>query len=429
MAPMTTSISVNAGQLQLPSARRHEVVERKGLGHPDTIADLVADQFSFLYSRYCLTTFDQVLNHAIDKLTLVGAATRVRMGGFEVIEPVNILLIGNVTPSVASTRIPINDIFHEAVESVMSFCLGDASILRHTNLITYNTFSSAADRSRNFYLPDSMSQAREIMNGERHSNDTVFCTGFASPTPLEELAVELELAVTSPRSRPQWPSVGTDVKVLALRRGDGIDVTMCIPVHPGAATTKQQYEMALGPVREKLAGLMCARGFSAANLTVNTKDGLGGMYLAPFGSSLGKSDCGAVGRGNRHQGFISAFRPVNIEAPSGKNPLHHAGRLYTIAAQRIADAIARTCRVNAEVTIVARNGDPLTHPQAVSIELDDDGHTEVVRGIAGAVINGLIEISNELVVTDPLIAYMAAVDHHAAAFPAPPIKEATRAAG
>ena len=34
-----------------------EVVERKGIGHPDTLADLVAEMFSKKYIEYCLNEF------------------------------------------------------------------------------------------------------------------------------------------------------------------------------------------------------------------------------------------------------------------------------------------------------------------------------------------------------------------------------------
>src|SRR5438105_4413941 len=110
---------VTSRPLATPGDRAFEVVERKGLGHPDTMADLVGDQFSFAYSRFCLESFGQVLNHAVDKATLIGASTRVYPGGYEVIQPATALLIGNVTPALGSKRIPVHDLFREAVLSVV----------------------------------------------------------------------------------------------------------------------------------------------------------------------------------------------------------------------------------------------------------------------------------------------------------------------
>jgi S-adenosylmethionine synthetase len=39
-----------------------EVVERKGSGHPDTLADGVAEAISRAYSRYCLDAFGAILS-------------------------------------------------------------------------------------------------------------------------------------------------------------------------------------------------------------------------------------------------------------------------------------------------------------------------------------------------------------------------------
>ena len=46
-----------------------EVVERKGIGHPDSLADILAESFSNDYSLYCLENFGTVLNYWFDKVT------------------------------------------------------------------------------------------------------------------------------------------------------------------------------------------------------------------------------------------------------------------------------------------------------------------------------------------------------------------------
>ncbi|SDT83348.1 methionine adenosyltransferase [Streptomyces sp. TLI_053] len=395
--------SSTTDQFVSPARRRFEVVERKGIGHPDTMADLIAEQFSYLYSSYCRTAFGQVLNHAVDKVTLIGASTKVRLGGFTVIEPAEILLIGKITPGVASERVPVHDLLRTAVDQVVRFSLPDDEILRHTNLVVRNTFSSAVDRPENFYLPDSRTQAHRIGTEELGANDTVFCTGSAGRSPLEELVLRLELAVTAPAARSAWSSVGTDVKVMAVRCGDDVDVTMCVPVDPRAVTERADYEKALGVVTEALTEVVAGSGFPVARLHVNTKDVDGGLYLAPFGTSFGKSDCGAVGRGNRHEGFIAAFRPANVEAPAGKNPLHHAGKLYTLAAQRIADDIHRTLARDSAVAVVARNGAPLTEPAYVHVDFDGGAaEAEAAEVIAAQVIAGIPAISEALITRDPV---------------------------
>lgn len=56
------------------------IVERKGWGHPDTLADHLAERLSRTYSRYTLERFGAVLHHNFDKLGLLGGASEVRYG-------------------------------------------------------------------------------------------------------------------------------------------------------------------------------------------------------------------------------------------------------------------------------------------------------------------------------------------------------------
>ena len=70
-----------------PDQMPYDVAERKGIGHPDSLADLVADRFSKAYSTACLDAHGVILNHWVDKVTLVGAAARVSYGGFTIDRP------------------------------------------------------------------------------------------------------------------------------------------------------------------------------------------------------------------------------------------------------------------------------------------------------------------------------------------------------
>jgi len=335
---------------------------------------------------------------------LVGASTRIHLGKFEVIEPATVMLIGKITPAVGADRIPIYKILSTAVERVAAFTLRDASITADMNLTIHNSFSAPLDRPMSFYFPESATEARHIVETERGANDTVFCTGFAGLSPLEQLTMEVELAVTAPSNRAVWPAaIGTDVKVMAVRHNLDVDLTVCIPADPRFIHSAADYAHAIGAVASGLRQLVQRSPFPDAKLHINTKDSDGGMYLAPFGTSLGKSDCGAVGRGNRSVGFIAAYRPTNIEAPSGKNPLHHAGRLYTVAAQRLAEAIHLKCGLDCAVSIVARNGEHLASPAFVNIDIcADNADLSVPRRVAAETIAAIDEISANLIHTDPI---------------------------
>ena len=87
-----------------------EVVERKGLGHPDTICDALAEGFSRRLCREYLDRFGTILHHNVDKVLLVGGQAAPAFGGGKVIEPIAIYLAGRAVAEVGETRIPMREI-------------------------------------------------------------------------------------------------------------------------------------------------------------------------------------------------------------------------------------------------------------------------------------------------------------------------------
>jgi S-adenosylmethionine synthetase len=66
---------------------------------------------------------------------------------------------------------------------------------------------------------------------------------------------------------------------------------------------------------------------------------LGGTYLSLLGTSAEDADSGQVGRGNRVNGLIAMNRPMGTEATTGKNPVSHVGKIYSVLAHRLARQI------------------------------------------------------------------------------------------
>jgi S-adenosylmethionine synthetase len=226
-------------------------------------------------------------------------------------------------------------------------------------------------------------------------------------------AAWLETLVNATDFRDRHPMVGSDVKVMVARIGDEIDVTAAIPVHPHLVGSWQDYRDQLAYVEGALAGDLKAyleaggRG-GAIRLHLNTKDSPGRAYLAPFGTSLGKGDCGAVGRGNRSSGVIEPLRPAGCEAPAGKNPVHHGGKIYTALAREAARRIHRETGRFAEVTIAARNGAPLDDPAYVLIALAGDVRTALraaAERIARETVESAPDFCAEFLHTDPVTAF------------------------
>ncbi|MEV5632097.1 MULTISPECIES: methionine adenosyltransferase [Micromonospora] len=354
-----------------PDQSPFDVAERKGIGHPDSLADLVADSFSRRYSATCRERFGAVPNHWVDKVTLVGAAADVRFGGYDIRKPVDCYLFGKVTERIDGNDASVAKLFDDTVRAVLTSTLDDPTILGHLRIHVNNTAGTGVDHDREFYQPRTAAGITKVLASEAVANDTVVCAGTSLRGIAARTAVRLETLLTGATFRTRYQT-GTDVKVMVVRDRGQLDVTAAVPFHPASVHGWSEYRTALDAIRDEIEGelkrvLDETPTATGARLSLNTKDVPGRGYLAPFGTSLGKGDCGAVGRGNRYNGAIEPLRPASGEAPAGKNPLHHVGKIYTAVADELARRIMAELGTYAEVLIAARNGGQLDDPAYVLI--------------------------------------------------------------
>ncbi|MEM2262277.1 MAG: methionine adenosyltransferase, partial [Ignisphaera sp.] len=91
-----------------------EMVERKGVGHPDYIADGIAEAVSRELSKYYLRHYNVILHHNVDKVLVVGGQSKPIFGGGEVLHPIYIIVSGRATAYVQTSEgldfIPIGTI-------------------------------------------------------------------------------------------------------------------------------------------------------------------------------------------------------------------------------------------------------------------------------------------------------------------------------
>jgi S-adenosylmethionine synthetase len=142
-------------------------------------------------------------------------------------------------------------------------------------------------------------------------------------------------------------------------------------------------------------------------VTANAADDVakGSLYLTVTGTSAESGDDGEVGRGNRVNGLIAPYRPMNMEAAAGKNPVTHVGKLYNIVAQRIADTLVRELDEVREAYcyLVSRIGSPINEPKLVDLRLcmregiAVDAVKLQVEEIVQAQLSGMYQIREELV--------------------------------
>jgi S-adenosylmethionine synthetase len=174
-----------------------EMVERKGTGHPDSICDALAEELSRALSRYYLEHFGLILHHNVDKGLLWGGTARPEFGGGEVLEPIELFLVGRATREVGGHVVPVAEL---AVESARKWL--------RTNLRALDP--DAHVRIRCLVRPSSSALVelfrRQRAHGVVLANDTSIGVGYAPLDELEKMVLGVEKHLNSPAARAVCPA-------------------------------------------------------------------------------------------------------------------------------------------------------------------------------------------------------------------------------
>ncbi|RUW76605.1 methionine adenosyltransferase [Mesorhizobium sp. M4B.F.Ca.ET.049.02.1.2] len=339
-----------------------EVVERKGLGHPDTICDALAENFSRNLCREYSRRFGHILHHNVDKALVSGGRSAPSFGGGSMIAPINIYLAGRATMRIGDERIPVEDI---AIEGSRSWLRANLHALEPEQDVRLHVLTQPGSQD----LQELFSRASQVPL----ANDTSIGVGYAPLSALEQLVLAAERRINGrdrARASPAW---GEDVKVMGIRRGGSVRLTVaCAMIGRHIANIEDYFaeKLTLQKLVEELAE---QHGFADRTIDVNIADGSSpsAVYLTVTGTSAEAGDDGQVGRGNRVNGLITPGRPMSLEAAAGKNPVSHVGKIYNALARDVAAAIvAETPEVvAAECLLVSRIGAPITQPAVVEVKV------------------------------------------------------------
>lgn len=378
-----------------------ETIERKGLGHPDTLADILASKISQEYSKYTFAHCDNlVLHHQVDKLMIIGGKTKVYFGGGEFLEPIRIIVAGRATDIYKGINIPVESIVMNTVRLYFSkhFPMVDTKqdLIIENRLTTYpgpGTITTSAGAVSRMFNPRA---ATEVRGYEKYvANDTSYCVSYYPYSLLETAVLGLETFLQSLRTRKKFRWVGSDIKIMAVRNGDNVEVTMCIPQISSIVESLNNYWTNLdiiGRVINDFFVKRCPR--YSFNISINTKDDYEkfNVYLTYTGASL-SGDIGVVGRGNRTNGLITSNRPMSMEGTNGKNPRYYSGFIYGVLTKQISKAIFDKLGKPAVVEIVSQNGGNLLNPWQTRITCEAD--TEDIKNIYNAYLKRIPNITKD----------------------------------
>jgi S-adenosylmethionine synthetase len=345
-----------------------ELVERKGLGHPDYISDAAAEAASRALSKYYIEKYGRILHHNLDKVLLVGGQAAPRFGGGEVLHPIYIIVSGRATTEVRTRdgveSVPVGSIVVKAVRGWIRenfrFLDPDSHVI-----VDYKIGKGSVDLVGLFDSAEKVPRA----------NDTSFGSGFYPLSTLERLVYKTERLLNSPEFKARHPEVGEDIKVMGLRRGKRIDLTIAAAMISRLIRDPGEYEAAKEAVREAVLDLAAREaGDFDVKVHVNTGDipERGVYYLTVTGTSAEHGDDGATGRGNRANGLITPLRPMSLEATAGKNPVSHVGKIYNVAAiliaRRIFEQVAGIREVY--VKLLSQIGRPIDDPLVADVKVN-----------------------------------------------------------
>jgi S-adenosylmethionine synthetase len=376
--------------------RDFEVVERKGLGHPDTICDALAENFSIQLSRLYLERFGKVLHHNVDKVLLRGGAARARFGGGEVTEPIELYLAGRATTLAGGVTIPVEDVAVTSVREWIRRNLHAVDPERHVRVHCL-VRAGSADLASLFSRPG--------VTPVPLANDTSVGVGYAPASPLELATIELERRLNAGSFIAKHPAHGEDVKIMAVRQGSNVSMTIARAFVAEHVPSIDSYRAEVHAVAKSAMDVGETLG-AAVQVRVNAADAADGssVYLTVTGTSAECGDDGEVGRGNRANGVIAPLRPTSMEALAGKNPVTHVGKLYNLVAREIAaDILASNPGTTyAECYLVSRIGAPIDEPAAVHVRLvaesgERRASPELVEDIVHAHLATIGELSARLV--------------------------------
>ena len=343
--------------------RKIEVVERKGLGHPDYICDSIMNQVSVELCKEYLKRFDAIMHHNIDKGMLVAGEVKIKFGGGVILKPMRIIFGDRATFEVEGEFIDVNTI---AIDTAKKWINDN---LRFVNPETIEYQVEIARGS--VELTDIFRRKNAILG----ANDTSAAVGYAPMTPTENLVLETERFLNSSDFKKKFPESGEDIKVMGLRKRDTVQLIVADPLVDRFIESEEEYFRKKDELLEEIKTYAAERTELETSISMNTLDregrGMGGIYVTVTGTSAEDADSGQVGRGNRVNGIIPLNRPVSSEAAAGKNPVSHVGKIYNVLSYRIASEIYANVPDIREVYVwlLSQIGEPIDQPKIAAAQV------------------------------------------------------------
>ncbi|HKM14118.1 MAG TPA: methionine adenosyltransferase [Candidatus Methanomethylophilaceae archaeon] len=346
--------------------RNVEIVERKGIGHPDSVADGIAESVSKELCKMYIKEFGHVLHHNTDETQIAAGKADPCFGGGTIIDPSYILLVGRATTEVDDGKkiktLPCKPVALKAARNYLRDNFPNVDV--DCEIIMDARLGLGSDDLTGVYKSSGF-----------HANDTSFGVGYAPYSVTDRLTLETEEFINGSLKK-KMPETGQDVKIMASRIGKDVTLTVACAMVDRHLTDSDAYISAIEQLRSEVTdNALKIIGSDDINVVVDVNTGddydRDVFYLTVTGMSQEMGDDGSVGRGNRCNGLITPYRPMSMEATSGKNPITHIGKIYNILSNIVANEISKEVGPEAEIRVrlLSQIGKPISDPLNASIQV------------------------------------------------------------
>lgn len=355
---MTRNIKVEPLKQTPIEKQEIELVERKGIGHPDSIADGLAEAVSKALCAEYIDRCGAVLHHNTDETQIVAGRSYPAFGGGEVVSPIYILLVGRATKEFDGVHIPTDTTALQAARDYI-----------RENILNLNV---ERDIILDCKLGEGSSDLRDVFHRTiPGANDTSFGVGFAPLSETEQIVYKAERELMNLRKK--IPAIGEDTKIMGLRDKDKITLVVACAMVGRHLDDLDHYISVTDELRDHIENMACDYTDREINVLINTADDLKNesLFMTVTGTSAEMGDDGSVGRGNRCNGLITPYRPMSMEATSGKNPVNHVGKIYNLLTNKIASEVVETVDGVEEIYIrmLSEIGKPIDQPLVADAQI------------------------------------------------------------
>jgi len=340
-----------------------EIVERKGLGHPDTICDSIMNQMSIDLSNEYIKKFGTILHHNLDKALLSAGQTTPTFGGGSRIKPMRMIFGDRATYRVENEDV---DVFDMAKKTATRWFHDNIPLINTDDIIYDNAIESGS-----IALQDIFERKAKYLG----ANDTSATVGYAPLSILENFVLSLEYYLNTKKFKKSYPQSGQDIKIMAYRNGNLLDLTVSVAMVSSEIESEKEYFAYTAEIKDIIEKYIKEKSPYLINkIRFNALDkpnrGEAGCYLTLSGTSAESGDSGQVGRGNNPKGIIPLFRPSSAEALAGKNPISHVGKIYNSWGFYLANKIVEYTGVDqAYVWLLSTIGSPVNEPASIAVEV------------------------------------------------------------